>query len=318
MYLESSQIKNSPQAETPKRGRSGLFFSIFVLLIALAGLYFVYDVFIKNPCDLPVSYSIGEVDARFKITKQDVIKQAQDAADRWNKQLNENVLNYDENADLKINLIYDERQAKIDKITAEIGSLDNSGNAIESLRMKVEDQISEYKIDLDKYNYDVSYWNSQGGAPEPTFTQLKNQKVELEQRRNQINTSAELLDKQINLHNSNLDQLNEEINSDKNKIITQGMYYPGSIKIDIFTFGNKEELRLVSMHELGHALSLDHDTQETSLMFPVLEKQDLTNPTLSNEDIQIFQQTCKSKSGALKNLVKNVKTLLVRSKESIN
>jgi hypothetical protein len=280
--------------------------------------YSVYLILLKNPCNLPVQFAIGDVDARFKISKADVQKTAEDAATRWNTQLGETVLIYSVNAKLKIDLIYDERQAKIDKITTELGSLDVTGNSIESLRRKVQDLIAQYQKDITSYSAEVSYWNSQGGASGDIYNKLQSEKLNLEKRRDSINTSADFLNQQINAQNSNIDQLNTEINADKNKIITQGLYYPAKVKIDIFTFGNKEELRLVEMHELGHSLSLDHDSENTSLMFPVLEKQDLANPKLSSEDIQMFEKTCKSPVGAMKNLLRKIASITKSLNSSVN
>lgn len=289
--------------------KGAIFSTLITVLIILGSGYLFFIKFLENPCELPVKYSIGNIDPRFKVAESAVKETVEDASRRWNQQVGENVLIYEQNADLKINLVYDERQAKIDKMTMEIGSLDSSGNAIDSFRQKIEKLISNYQNDLAKYDQDVRYWNSQGGAPEATFNQLERQQADLEKRRLSINESANLLNKQIDQHNSNLNQLNNEISQEKNKIITQGLYYPSEKKIDIFTFGNKEELRLVAMHELGHALSLGHDSQKNSILFPILGEQDLNNPALTDEDLQILKTSCKSPSGALKNLLGNFKNL---------
>lgn len=305
MDIQTSATQETPTTRQPQR-RSG-FWSWFIALIVIGAIgYSVYVILLKNPCGLPVQFAIGDVDSRFKITEADVQKTAEDAAARWNTQLGETVLNYNPSAKLKINLIYDERQAKIDKITTELGSLDVTGNSIESLRKKVQDLIVQYQKDITSYSAEVSSWNAQGGASGDTYNRLQTEKLSLEKRRDSINNSADFLNQQIDQQNSNIGQLNTEINSDKNKIITQGLYYPADVKIDIFTFGNKEELRLVEMHELGHSLSLDHDSEDTSLMFPILEKQDLTNPRLSDEDVRVFDKTCKSPAGALKELGKKL------------
>lgn len=303
--MQNNSTKNN-------NGWQSRIFSCLIVLIMISGAsYYFYSIFLQNPCGVPVKYSIGNIDPRFKITSDEVLKTTVDAANRWNAQTGEAVLFYDPNAKLKLNLIYDERQAKIDKISSEIGTLDSSGNAIESLRTKIESSISQYRKDLASYNSKVSRWNSQGGAPADVFSQLENQQNDLETRRISINRSADLLSKQIDGHNSNLDQLNSEINSEKNKIITQGMYFPSDVKIDIYTFGNKDELRLVAMHELGHALTLGHDTQIKSILYPILGNQDLANPTLTDEDLQIFKSNCKSPIGTLENMIKNYRSRFV-------
>lgn len=282
-------------------------FSIIFVLLVLVGIgYFFYISFLQNPCGVPIHYAIGPVDSKFRISSADTLKVAEDAASRWNAESGENLLVYDPNATLKINLVYDERQAKVDQINSAVGSLNSSGNAIDSFRKKVEADVSRYQQDLANYNATVEYWNSHGGAPADIYAQLQATKKSLDQQRQTINASASLLNQQINEHNSNIGDLNTQLDADRNKLITEGLYYTAEKKIDIFTFGNSEELRLVLMHELGHALSLDHDTQPTSIMYPVLGQQNLSNPTLSSEDISIFHQNCRTFQGGLMVAIKNI------------
>jgi len=273
---------------------------IIILAIFGAGYYYIYNHYLANPCGTPVRYAIGDVDSRFRVSNSDVARIAKDAASHWNAESGEDLFEYDPSSTIKINLVYDERQANIDKINTEVGSLNTSGNAIDSFRTKLQNKISQYQKDLAIYNATVNSWNSKGGAPADVYAQLQNEKVDLDKRLASINSSAQLLNEQINSHNSNLNQLNSEINSNKNTIITEGLYYIAEKKIDIFTFGNEEELRLVLMHELGHALSLDHDKKSTSIMYPILGEQNLSDPKPSVEDLNEYTATCKSLSGRFK------------------
>jgi len=306
--MEVSEQPEINQSADKQSVRLGWLYSVLISIIILAGAgYAFYLAYLKNPCELPVKYSVGDVDARFKISKDDVIKAADDAARRWNDQTGDANLVYDPSSNLKINLIYDERQAEIDKMTKEVGDLNSTGNAIDSLRQKVEIMIAQYQKDFAAYDAEVSRWNSQGGAQADTYTRLQSEREALEARRNSINNTTEVLNQQINDQNTNIDQINSQIDANKNKIITQGLYYPAEVKIDIFTFGNAEELRLAVMHELGHALSLDHNKITQSIMYPILGDQDLTNPTLSDEDKVLFTETCKSPLSALKKMFQGLK-----------
>jgi hypothetical protein len=283
---------------------------LITFLIILVGFgYFIYSTYLKNPCKVPVKYAIGNVDPRFKISSSDVLNIAEDAANRWDGEIGEQVLSYDPSASLKINLVYDDRQANVDKLNSEVASLDSSGNAIDSARAKLESMVTAYQNDLASYNSEVASWNAKGGAPTDVYNQLQTEKNSLEQRRISINNYTSVVNAQINEHNTNLDQTNNEINASKNKIITSGLYYTANPKIDIFTFGNNEELRLVLMHELGHALSLEHDTINASIMYPILGDQNLSNPVLTSEDIQMFDTTCKSTLAPFTKLLEKFKNL---------
>lgn len=278
-----------------------------LIVLALIGIgYYFYASFLQNSCGVPVHFAIGSVDSRFKISTSEVEKVAADAVGRWNSESGEDLLVYDPNATVKINLVYDERQAKVDQINTSVGSLNSTGNAIDNFRKKVETDISQYQKDLATYNSTVEYWNAHGGAPADIYAQLQTTKKSLDQRRQTINASASLLNQQINEHNSNIGDLNTQLDADRNKLITEGLYYTAEKKIDIFTFGNKEELRLVLMHELGHALSLDHDALPKSIMYPVLGGQNLANPTLSTEDLNMFHQTCQTLRGGFLTALRNL------------
>ena len=288
------------------KNHTSVFSPLFLLLLLVGIGYFFYFNFFRNPCGTPVHYAIGTVDSRFKISSNEALKVAEDAAERWNVKSGENLLVYDQNAPVKINLVYDERQAKVDQINSAVGSLNSTGNAIDSFRKKVEADISQYQKDLATYNSTVEYWNANSGAPTDIYAQLQGTKKSLDQRRQTINASTSLLNQQINAQNSNIGELNSQLDADRNKLITEGLYYTAEKKIDIFTFGNSEELRLVLMHELGHALSLEHDTLPESIMYPVLGGQNLDNPTLSSEDLNMFYQTCQTVRGGFMTVLRNI------------
>lgn len=285
---------------TPQRFRKGSAILLLIIVVAVAFAGYYLSVFLQNPCHFAVKYAVGEIDPRFKISKSEVIDITKDAAERWNRDSGEPVLSYDPDAEMKINLVYDERQERVDAINQAVGSLDSSGNAIESFRERVENEVRQYEQDLTEYNLTVDSWNSRGGAPTEVYANLEKTRISLAERRVEVNRLASLLNQQVDEHNSNLAEMNNRFNADRNKIITEGLYYTLQKKIEIFTFGNREELRLVLMHELGHALSLDHNNLDTAIMYPILGQQDLANPVLTNDDLSLIDNTCHTYQGGLK------------------
>lgn len=68
---------------------------------------------LQHPPDTRLRYAIGEIDSRFNISPSQVQILAQQATDIWHQGSQQDLLVYDPAARLKINLIYDERQAEL-------------------------------------------------------------------------------------------------------------------------------------------------------------------------------------------------------------
>src|ERR1035437_3689737 len=71
-------------------------------------------------CDHPITYRLGSVDTRFKLSESEFLKDTQTAADIWNSSYSKPLLKYDPNGQLSINMVYDSRQ-----------NLNNQVNALE-------------------------------------------------------------------------------------------------------------------------------------------------------------------------------------------
>jgi hypothetical protein len=272
-----------------QRGFIAGFLIVAIFFILVITLLFLYG---NNKCNSTVYYSIGSVDSRFKISQSEIIKTAQDAAGRWNIQSGKNLLRYEENSKLKIDLIYDYRQAEYDKVTSLSQNLDNNKSSVDSSNKKFDALYKQFQNDLDLYNSKVDYWNGKGGAPNNIYQELQTEKALLDKRHNDLVKMSDGLNIKIDQYNSSLSDLQKEVDSRQNTIITQGLYKPAENKIDVFTFGNIEELQLVLMHELGHSLGLDHDSQNKSIMYYLLGDQNLKDPTLSAEDKSILGERC--------------------------
>jgi predicted Zn-dependent protease len=255
--------------------------------------------YFTNQCQEPRTFSVGEVDSKFSVKNDDVVKMAKEAAERWNRQTDTTLLKYDKNSNLKIDLIYDERQMEIDKWDLETAKLEKNRQSVESVKDQFDRMLSQFQQDLAAYNQEVAYWNSRGGAQGSTFTRLEQTRVGLNNRREQLVSMSKTLNIQAENYNSNLQDLQNTLNSKKNIIITQGLYKPANNKIEIYTFGNTDELRLVLMHELGHAIGLDHGRDKDSIMYYLLGNQDLADPKLTGEDVNMTKSRCDARSFGL-------------------
>lgn len=265
-------------------------FLVIGLLVIIIWAYYP-----SNDCNLPVKYSIGKVDSRFNLTRDEIANISKDASNRWNNAFGKNILAYDENAALKIDLVYDERQANLDKLRSELSSLNFADMSIGSAKDRLENMISDYEYDLDQYNSDVDYWNSLGGAPSWEYNRLRNEKWDLDDRRTDLIRAANLLDSRIENFNNDMVKLRNELAQNQDKVEIQGLYKQEENKIDIYTFGDNEELRFVLMHELGHALGGEHTNNSSSIMYYLIDQQDFANPAPKQDDLDSINNKCHIK-----------------------
>jgi predicted Zn-dependent protease len=243
-------------------------------------------------CPYPVSYRLGSLDPRFHLSKETLLKIAQQAEERWEASAKRELFRYDPQARLAINLIYDSRQATLDAINKAVSELNRSALQLDTWQKKLSLLLTDYQNDLERYNQEVDYYNRHGGAPQDVYARLLKEKEELEKRRKTLNQNIALFNLQINQHNTNLELLKSQIEQSQNKIITQGFYNGATETIDVYTFGNEKELRLVLMHEMGHALGLSHAQNPHSIMYPVLQEQNLNDPKPSAEDLSLLKNSC--------------------------
>jgi len=287
------------------------FWGVFIrwlagLAITGVALFIFYSYLVsRSSCHKPLDYAIGSVDSRFNISAADFEKVTRDAADRWDKASGQDTLEEKAGAPLKINLLYDQRQAELDKLKTGSASLAESKTTLETSKENLESQVRAFNARAKEYERQVVYWNSVGGAPPEQFQALEAERKSLAAEQNRLQGLAQSLNQQVDFYNTNVSEFNQEVDFSNNKIITQGEYSSAGPVIDIYTFGDQEELRLVLMHELGHALGLDHIAGEKSIMYYFLGAQDLTNPQLLPEDLSAYAERCRFPNdviGSLKSL----------------
>lgn len=292
MMEPEPQIQNQPPKKKNCCLRIVIAFLVLIFLVS-AGFAIAYFGGYIQRCTTPVKFAVGDIDPRFKVTKEQVIENAKDAASRWNQKSGKNWYEYDPNSKFKINLVYDDRQAKLDQINGEVANYNASADSIKQRNELLKQKVEKYQQDLANYNASVAYWNQQGGAPSDVYQQLVATQKDLDETRNKINIELQTFNLQVDANNANLGDLTTKIDAQKNKVETQGEYKGD--QIDVYTFGDRDELRLVLMHELGHALTTDHAEKSTSIMYYLLADQDQTNPMPTDEDIALIKNKCKIK-----------------------
>jgi hypothetical protein len=297
-----------------KKNRGSVFLNILLVFAILLAVLTIYNK--KTVCEKPLEYSIGTFDESFGITKEDFSKIVFEAEKIWEKGIGKDLFTYNPNALFTINLVFDKRQQETiaekqfrEKLNKENYSYDTLTNKYETLKAsynkrfeQYSSSVSLYEKKLKEYNNEVSYWNKHAGIPKEKYNDLEKKRLNLK------NIEAQLKEESVYLKklNDNMKSLVKQINSfagdfnanirdynskfGKARTFDQGEYTGD--KINIYQFDKINDLRLVLAHEFGHALHLEHVENPLSIMYYLMDKQNLKDPTLSKEDLQALKIKC--------------------------
>ena len=271
-----------------------------------------------KPCVNPIEYSIDTFDQRFGISKAVFISYVEKAENIWEKAIGKNLFQYDSKGSLEINLIYDSRQQMTNELEQQ-GVAINDGKALydvlkikyESLvflynsqKIIYENLLSDFEIKQAEYNKQVSYWNARGGAKAKEYAQLEKDRADLEDELVSLNQKQDILNSlsnQINEVVLVLNNIAKELNikvtvfnkvgSSHGEEFSEGEYISDATGqyINIYQFGDIDQLIRVLEHELGHALGLDHVDDPQAVMYRLNTSQ---NKALTQADIDALNLVC--------------------------
>jgi len=275
---------------------------------------------LRDPyCNVPIAITLGDIDPRFKLRNEAILKELEIAANVWEKEESRDLFVFNEKSKSKVivNFVYDERQQETLESTRARDALEAGWDSYEnliaqrktlstrydSLQSAYESGIKTYNSKLASYESMVREWNRKQG----TESEYKALKAEgdavnlmfnnLEKQRLSINSLAD----QINKFNSDIKILYDKLVSQTNEYnhlfssddpITVGEY-DGTFYINIYQFTDPAQLRITLAHELGHALGMDHTVNEKSIMYPLQSKQTGESLILTAEDKAELHRVCK-------------------------
>ncbi len=207
---------------------------LVVAAVAWMGVYSVYTN--EQPCAHPIPYALGTVDPRFGITNTELERDAAAAAQIWDTAAGRELFSYDPKAALKINLVYDARQADA-TLGAEIATAQAQDDA-ERLSIEAE-RASVTPATVDAFNARVSAYNASVNAVNAEVAQYNQ-------------TSGHTFEEGEFVRDS------------------------AGERINIYEFIGDAQLERVLAHELGHAVGLGHNTNPNSIMYAENESGNLT------------------------------------------
>ncbi len=302
-----------------------------ILLVALIGVGYCYRddlgrltrelMNLAQPCAEPITYSLGEIDPRFNLTKDEALAEIEQAEKIWEVPAGKQLFEYSPTGDLKINFIYDNRQKATDAIK-KIGLVINNDRAsydtlkaryetllasYDEQKGQIEARIASYEAEQKAYNQEVELSNRRGGASREEYLAFNQERLRLnalaeglkqaQGKFNQLvgtlNSTEQVLNKlatTLNLHISNYNNVGNSAGGQFN----EGEYRrdaSGTV-IDIYQFNNRDQLTRVLAHELGHALGLEHLDNSKAIMYYLNEG---LNIKLTTDDLSALKSKCRIK-----------------------
>jgi hypothetical protein len=293
--------------------------AVFLLLIALA----LVVVFLRmpKPCQEPLTYRIGPIDDRYGLSRWEFSRAVQKAAAVWGQPLSRELFREDPQGAIEISLVYDYRQDAAEKLKKLNYNMDYTKNTHDNMKLRFESLKSQYEnkrtalesdlnafnARLTAYNAEIEAWNRRGGAPENVRNRLMSGKSELNAERERLQIRQDEAKRMVDEINSLVLIMNEiaavqnldvvryrDVGSRLGGEFQEGYFEhkKGTQSIKIYHYINNDRLVRLLVHELGHALGLEHSANPDALMYRLNQSD---KPELTADDITALKARCKAK-----------------------
>ncbi|MFH5831136.1 matrixin family metalloprotease [Halalkalibaculum sp. DA384] len=276
----------------------------------------------STPCRAPVTYRFGDIDSRFNIARPTLEKIMREVEALWSIPGEGDLVYYHEQGEVTINFIYSSEQQFTENEKQLSNRIARARERFKALKQEYakhsetyqqrldtfNQKVDLYHQELDSFNTKISEWNQSGGIPESEKPRIKEEQQELQVHKRELDRDR----RELTALGEQVNRLSEQLNSIADRQNTLVYHYneryshmnefnQGSYmqtgqqkKINIYQFDDIDNLRLVLAHEVGHALGLPHVENPRSVMYYLMDRQDVSGLQLSAEDREALRTVCGS------------------------
>lgn len=281
-----------------------LYAILFIVGIVLLIKYTTADeqlqTMFAGPCEQPVEYTIGHVSPTYQLRESTLKNILSDVDQAWSAAADKDLFRYSEDADIKVNIIYDEQQRFLDKektissrIALEKRSYKNAEEELVELKERYKQKKKEYDRAVKEYD---EMMEKPAGRVQNDITR---QAHEIDQTRQELNDIARRINEKVEVVNRISNRINKMVANynadfDTTREYNQGDYQKNMAdeSINIYSYRDLDELRLVLAHEMGHALGLQHVENSESIMYYLIKDQLSDSLAFSEQDRAALQGLC--------------------------
>ncbi|MGM0546881.1 MAG: matrixin family metalloprotease [Bacteroidota bacterium] len=271
------------------------------------------------PCQTSLTYQLGEIHSQYNISHEELTSIMKEVEDLWSDPLDKDLVAFSENGSVTINLVYSENQEWTDAERQFSKRISVKEDVAETYRKEhgqlsqryqqkekeVRQVLDQYNSAVDGYNALAEKWKSRQAPADVVDeferaekqitklnSQLQQKQNNLESLRKRTNDKATQLNDLVEEQNELIDEYNERFGQPRQ--FDQGRYIreKGSEQINIYQFANREQLKTVLAHEIGHAMGLDHVSNPKSIMHSMMAEQNIFDLSLTDEDIMAIKNRC--------------------------